>query len=432
MLNTKYLPLIIFIAIFPIYLFLNADNIRSDSYDDYPFGADTPRYTAIFKYDKLNSGKIATRHAVPVYISVVYKKTFPFLEDKIGKDLYMKVPYALFGALTVLVAFYLSKLILETPSHRLAFTLIYGFSGAILYFASVPESYILTTFFASLYIYTFIKYKDNMSWKSISLLILWYVLSVLSEVLTASLLVIPAIYFLKDIFSVSRVEAGLAPAQNNRKSGDRKGTPLHFKKIFTVNKKRISLLIFFSLSVFLAYISLNYIMRMISGDTLISYYISFKEGNKSVQLLEILKESEEVFLNFFSFSIGYPSYAVTHPLSWAPDYIGFFKPTLWEYFKIKTGAIFIIFYSLFFISFIKQIKEKTLLTLSLLGYLLVRAIGILFFNPWEAYLYVAPTVLPLLVILMENFNDYPKKAISYFLYIFLFVLMVNNLLFFLL
>ena len=173
-------------------------------------------------------------------------------------------------------------------------------------------------------------------------------------------------------------------------------------------------------------------MRMISGDTLIAYYISFKEGNESVPLLNILKETGEVTLNFFFFSIGYPSYAVSHPLSWAPEYIGFFKPTIWEYFKIKTATLFIILYSLFFVSFIKQIKVKTLLTLSLLGYLLIRAIGILFFNPWEAYLYVAPTVLPLLVILMENINDYPKKAISYFLYIFLFVLMVNNLFFFLL
>ncbi|MBL6960563.1 MAG: hypothetical protein ISR59_05600 [Anaerolineales bacterium] len=399
MLNKKYFPLLIFIAVFPVYLFLNADNIKSDSYDDYPFGADVPRYTAIFKYDKINSGKIATRHSVPVYINIFYKNLFPSFEDKIGKNLFMKFPYAFFGALTVTVAFYLSKLILETPSHRLAFTLIYAFSGAILYFSSVPESYIITTFFTALYIYTFLKYKDSLSWKSISLLILWYVLSVLSEVLTVSLIIIPAIYFAKDIFKN--------------------------------NKKRLSLLFFFTLSVFLAYILLNYVMRTISGDTLIAYYISFKEGNESIPLLSVFKEIGEVGLNFFFFSIGYPSYAVTHPLSWDPSYIGFFKPTLWEYFKIKTATVFILFYSLFFISFIKQAKRKTLLTLSFMGYILIRLIGILFFNPWESYLYVTPAVLPLLVILMENINDYPKKTAGYFLYLFLLVLMVNNLLFFL-
>jgi len=399
MLNKKYFPLIIFVAIFPVYLFLNADNIHSDSYDDYPFGADVPRYTAIFKYDKLNSGKIATRHSVPVYISIFYKKYFPFLEKNIEKNLYMKVPYAFFGALTVLVAFYISKLITEIPSHRLAFTLIYGFSGAVLYFASVPESYIVTTFFSALYIYTFLKYKDNLSWKSIFLLILWYVLSVLSEVLTASLIIIPAIYFARDII------------RNN--------------------KKRLSLLIFFAMSVFLAYMLLNYVMRIISGDTLIAYYISFKQGNESISLLGIIKEIREVVLNFFFFSVGYPSYSVTHPLAWDPSYIGFFKPTLWEYFKIKTATVFILFYSLFIISFIKQAKRKTLLTLSLFGYILIRFIGILFFNPWESYLYVTPAVLPLLVILMENINDYPKKAMGYFLYLFLLVHMVNNLFFYL-
>ena len=371
--------------------------MRSDSYDDYPFGADVPRYTAIFKYDNFNSGKIATRHPIPVYISVFYKKAFPSLGNIIGKDLYMKAPYAFFGALGVLVGFYLSKQILDDPFHILAFTLIYGFSGSILYFSSVPESYIVTTFFSALYIYTFLKYKNRISWKSILLLTLWYILSVLSDVLTVFLIIIPAVYFTRDFI-------------NNK-------------------KVRFSLLTFLIISTFLAYIFLNITMHAISGDTLISYYIAFK-GNQSISMLDTLKKLGEVALNFFFFSVGYPSYAVTHPLTWEPTYIGFFKPTLWEYFKIKTATGFIILYSILLVLFFKQVKAKNLLTFSLLAYIFLRVIAILFFNPWESYLYVAPTVLPLLVILIGQLKDNPEKPQRYFLYLFLLVLIVNNLLFF--
>lgn len=397
MLDKKHFPVMLFLGFFLLYLYINFHNVRSDSYDAYPFGADVPRYTAIFKYDKINSGKIATRHPVPVYISIFYKRAFPSLENVIGKDLYVKVPYAFFGALGVLVGFYLSKQILEDPFHVLAFTLIYGFSGSILYFSSVPESYIITAFFSALYIYTFLKYKDRISWKSILILTLWYILSVLSEVLTAFLLVIPAVYFARDFINNKRV--------------------------------RLSLLTFLITSIFLAYIFLNITMHAISGDTLFSYYLAFK-GDQSISLLDILNELGEVVLNFFFFSVGYPSYAVTHPLAWEPTYIGFFRPTLWEYFKIKTATGFIILYSILLTLYIKQAKTKNLLTFSLLAYIVLRAIAILFFNPWESYLYVAPTVLPLLVILIGQFKDYSGKMTRYFLCLFLLALIVNNLMFF--
>ncbi len=382
-----------------LYLWLNASSVRSNSYREYTFGADVPRYTAIFKYGKVNSGKIATRHPLPVAISITFKQALAPLERQIGLPLYMKAPYALFGALAVLVAYAACKHVLGDTPLALMGAALFGFSGAVLYFASVPESYIITTFFSSLFILAFLKLTQEVSAKNLILLTLWYLLSVLSEALTAALLVIPLVYFAREFV--------------------------------TDAKTRIPLSVTVLACALLAFGSLSLSMHLVSGDAVIPYYFQFK-GEQSAPAVPSLNALGEVALNFTFFGIGYPGYAVTHALVWEPSYSGFFTPSLLEYFKTKSGGAFFLLYAVLLYLLVRGASKNTRLKAALLAYILLRMVAVLLINPWESYLYLAPLVLPWLVLLLEPLNSYPPKATRAFTFLFLLVLALNNSLFYIL
>ena len=116
-------------------------------------------------------------------------------------------------------------------------------------------------------------------------------------------------------------------------------------------------------------------------------------------------------------------------------YIGFFKPSLLSYLNYFPSLLLLLMYVVLVLSSairtIKFRKEPDLIQFALLIFIIGRIIFISkFLNPGEAFLYSSYLVLPVLFILLVNFQKIFPNYVDRFLTLFLFLLIVTNLRFF--
>lgn len=198
----------LFILFFGVYLTLSLNDISSRSNSDYPFGADVGRYREL-SLQKECGLILSTKHPLPVVIIGSANCLLGPFKSRMDARIAVKVTYALFGALSVLLAYSVAERVRLGSRFLLPFALIYGFSASIMYFSSVPETYMITTFFTSLYLLSFLSFAEEANFRTTFALTSSLILCVLSEIFLISLVMIPLVYFNTALFRDKGLRAGL-------------------------------------------------------------------------------------------------------------------------------------------------------------------------------------------------------------------------------
>ena len=179
----------------------------------------------------------------------------------------------------------------------------------------------ITTFFVNLYLLSFLRFAEEGNFKTTLALTGTLVLCVLSEIFLISLVLIPLVYFNSALF----FEKGLRAKYLTH----------------VLVGSLVSLLI----------------LEYIHDWRLIAHYFDYGTSYAAKQQASI-GNVFGVLLNFSFFNIGFPSSEVTHPLVWKPSYIGFFKPTLREYFGSAFSVAFLVSYASLLLLFLARLDTK--------------------------------------------------------------------------
>ena len=385
--NTKTISIaLLFSFFFVTYFFTGLHNQSSLRLEDYPFGADCPFYFFKGGVDK----QLLLRHVTTVLLS-------SWLNDIINN---IKVFYAATGALGVLISYGIFSKFFNSRLSILC-ACIYGFSLSIWFFSSFPESYIVTTIFINLYIYIFLKIKNEVTFLKLFLLSMVLILAVINDFTSLMILLLPAVYFNKRLIIEKLILQKMI---------------IHFFVVITIS--------FAILNVF------SYKYHNIS----VFKYYSIYSGVLNAKQYTWRDIGEPLF-NSLIFNIAAPETMVSFQTKAFPLYTGFFKPSLLSYLNYFPSLLILLMYVFLVLSSairtIKLRKEPDLIQLALLIFIAGRIIFVSkFLNPGEAFLYSSYLVFPILFILFVNFQQIYPKYIDRFLTLFLFLLILTNLRFF--
>lgn len=386
--NTKTISIaLLFSFFFVTYFFTGLHNLSSHSFEDYLFGADTPN----FFLDHEPGGGLLLRHVTTVLLS-------SWLKDIINN---IKVLYAVTGALGVVISYGIFSQFFNSRLSILC-ACIYGFSLSIWFFSSFPESYIVTTIFINLYIYIFLKIRNEVTYLKLFLLSLVLILAVINDFTSLMILLLPAVYFKKRLFYEKQILQKII---------------IHSFIVITISLVILSIISYkyFNMSPFTYYFSTY-------GRFLNTQYYTWRDI------------SEPLF-NSLIFNIAAPEKVVSFHTKAFPWYLGFFKPSLLSYLNYFPSLLFFLMYVFLVLSsairIIKFRKEPDLFQFALLFYIVFRVIVFsCIINPGEAFLYSSILVLPILFILIVNFQKIFPEYVDHFLTLFLFLLIATNLRFF--
>ena len=385
--NTKTISIaLLFSFFFVTYFFTGLHNQSSLSLEDYPFGADSPFYFFNGGIDK----QLLLRHVTTVLLS-------SWLNDIFNN---IKVFYAVTGALGVVISYGIFSQFFNSRLSILC-SCIYGFSLSIWFFSSFPESYIVTTIFINLYIYIFLKIKNEVTFLKLLLLSLVLILSVINDITSLMILLLPAVYYNKRLFREKQILQKMI---------------IHCFIVITISLAILSV------------ISYKY-----HNMSPFKYYSIYSRIFNAQQYT--WRDITEPLFNSLIFNIAAPEKVVSFHTKAFPLYIGFFKPSLLSYLTYFPSLLLFLMYVFLVLSsairIIKFRKELDFFQIALLIYIASRVIAFSrFINPGEAFLYSSVLVLPILFILFVNFQKIFPKYVDHFLTLFLFLLIATNLRFF--
>ena len=383
--NTKTISIVLLFSFFFVtYFFTGLHSQSSHSFDDYPFGADCPFYLFSFDSDK----GLLMRHVTTVLLTSWLKDIFNNI----------KIFYAVVGALGVVISYGIFSQFFNSRLSILC-ACIYGFSLSIWFFSSFPESYIVTTIFINLYIYIFLKIKNEVTFLNVFLLSLVLILAVINDFTSLMILLLPAVYFNKRLFLEKQILQKMV---------------IHSFIVITISLAILSII--------------SYKYYNVSPFTYYSWIYNYPQKY-------IWRDITEPLFNSLIFNIAAPEKVISFHTQAMPWYKGFFKPSLLSYLTYFPSLLLFLMYVFLVLSsairIIKFRKELDFFQFALLIYITARVIVFSkFINPGEAFLYSSVLVLPILFILFVNFQKIFPKYVDHFLTLFLFLLIATNLRFF--
>jgi len=305
-------------------------------------------------------------------LKTVQMRVYQAVLDVVGitkTPAWAKLPEMLFGLATLIMAMAVFAIANKKLSVRaVIYGTCVGLSLVVWYFASVPESYALTTALYTAYV-------------------LGLVAAVrfgLSVPLIASM---GAVFFVALYNDVSIFFLTLVPAV------------MYGLRLATEKLPRLFVL------VHLAGASVYLVHNIISYDFIRRYLGFFFEY--SPLGAESLADNRAYDLNvggavmhFFFYSLAAPREELTYaPWTAYPGYRGFFDPSPLSYFGSVGPALFLILYLGLF-AFVR-LSMVTRLVLSLASYVALRFALVMAFNPVEAILYASVAILPILFVLFH-------------------------------
>ncbi len=383
---------IVGVFFFVLYFFSLTNEVGSLVLKDYPFGADVPLYIRAILSDHFTG--ITARHPITVGIITGIKLIIKMIPLNINKIAILKLFFAFIGSLNIVIVYKLFSKIGKQRIINILMVMAYGFSFSVWYFASVPESYIVSTLLYSCYLLLFISYKDKLDWQKTGILSALLIVCSLNEIISLFLLVIPLVYY--------------------------------GQKLFLNKDLRNKMLVHILSVTLISFFVINAVIYGLEECSIFEYYIKFSQEYNKIKYS--FYELKEPLLNMFFFNIGIPAKSVFYATKKFPDYIGFFIPSLVEYFKHIFSALFLILW-IGLLGRIKIVRNNSLM-LSLLVLIILKFIFIASFNPGEAILYSSDSNLPLFCVILLSQQSSQKKYFSYYIFVFLLFIVLNNVRFF--
>ncbi|OGQ93669.1 MAG: hypothetical protein A2284_03655 [Deltaproteobacteria bacterium RIFOXYA12_FULL_61_11] len=363
----KLLPgILLFSGFFLLYLHLNQIRVASVSFYDQACGADTPVYVRIVS-GAPDSTWWSSRHPLVQVLLVLYSSWYSQMSALLSPLLAQKLPFALCGAGCVVLVYALGLLLGGGRLTASALALFCGCSGSFLFFATTPESGIVSTFFSTAYLCWVQHHRDRTTWGSIAGAILLYCCAVLSDILCAALVVIP-----------------LAHAMQLRK-----------RSVLVATRHVLAGF----LGLALAYTMLEGLF-LLRGENLWAYYSMFTAKNYYCRLVTD-RPLQCLFLGLLVQPLALPSHTVAfaQPM-YHPPYFGYFEPTITTYGTSLPGTVFlfclIVGWGFLILRLLRSWDWLSGAYCAMLGGRLCVLYGV---APHETFLVSAPLLPPLAVIL---------------------------------
>lgn len=345
----------VFLVLFGLlYLVSSWSLVSSGNFDDYAFGADSPRY--------VNGTGNSAFHPLTAKLLQVYRA----LLDLVSVDAtpaVVKVPFAIAGALNVCVATVGFQTLFDRR-RSLVYGATYGCTLVVWFFASIPESYVVTSLLYSVYLVAFFRgVRHGVTVRVGGVMVVALALAVLNDISALMLPVVPLTYYATRAWTESSL---------------RKMAYAHVG------------------AAVVAVGALALFVDSYGAHTTMVARLSPLASGSDVGLLRSVAQT---LRNYLFFAIGAPTSTVTHAVPVYPGYVGFFEPSVTSYLHHPVSVAFLATYVVL-ISFVR-VTRLTRLVLSLATLLVVRLVAIALFNPGESILYVSPVMLALLVCLFS-------------------------------
>ncbi len=356
---------------FALFLLSNIDTIARTENSDYPFGSDVATY--------LHGQGMWDRHWLTTKFFSGYRKLLGLLGVPF-EGIAAKAPFAAIGAANVAVAIAaFASLRQRFDVRSTIYGSCFGFALSHWYFASVPESYALTTLLYSGYILGLIflarsPVPQTLPSAALAMILL---IALYNDISIVALTIIPLVIYRAVLFS----------------------TPQGRRFVF-LHAAAVSIFLF---------------QNSLSKDLFAHYfniYLAYTPIPNAIATRHMYEfDLTGAIMNFFFYAIGAPQNETTYaPLLAHPQYRGFFDPSPLSYLTSTISTIFLALY-VWLISFIRA-SRMTRLTVGLSTFILLRFLLVLAFNPVEAILYCGVIVLPLLLVLFQSFeaSKFPYKT----------------------
>ncbi len=348
------------IFVFLIYYATNLYSINSKELNDYPFSSDVAMYAF---GDGAPEG-----HRLTTLLLRTYRYLITSLFGLQETAARIKLPFALMGAANFVVAVAaFSHFFGGFRPRTILYGLCYAFSFMVWYFASVPESYALTTLLYSVYIYVFLRFgKERITLRTSITLTIVFLAALYNDLSVLLLLAVPAIYF-----------------------GFRLATEPDIRRCVMLHMAAFAVYLVHNVAVdhffFRYWLSLKINSPIDQGSGLMGYVY-----NHNIS---------ELITAFFLHGVGAPSTDLPHATGRAPFpyYKGFFDPSLYNYFDDPTSLFFFAIF-IWLVTFIR-VSKATRVIVALAGFVAVRMAFVALYNPAEAILYPILSMLALMLIL---------------------------------
>lgn len=402
-LKTKSLFLllvIILISFFFLYLFSLTPNQNIFTSDGRMFYTDN--YESSYMIGNLKGSyqqggwNDTKQHLIfPMIIHPLYKFG-EVITDCISNNNNLKLvfPIAFLGLLNILTAFFIFKSLLKNSISALVFAVAYGLFFGIWFYASFPETYILTITFINLFLLITIRNPDKIHQANclIALAII-NATAVLVSFHLMSLAVIP-------LFC------------------------LFFWERKSFLPKTILYLLITMAIVIISYQIAGTINKEFSFIQIMKYLKDYQStwGSHSFAHFINIEAVLNTVLNFFFYSIG-----IIYVPPWDTSKLSFAG----TYFNTISGTVFIFSYLFFIVVCLRGLRKtgfvKERRFQILLLWICVNILYFIYFNPQEAFLYGAFIHLPWLVILGYGYKQSSFRYKKLVLGLFILALFLNNL-----
>jgi hypothetical protein len=384
---------VLFAIFFPVYLFSGMDKVTSVDFLEYPFGSDPPCYTQ-FLNDPPNPGNyMIFRHPVTAVYCLTYNEIISPFRDHLSIEAIYKIPFALIGALNVLV----SLLVFRRFVKKYAFlcSLAYGFTSVIWFFGVFPESYMWTAFLVSVYILFTLKYKDELNPHRLSVLTVLFMLGIMNDASFLFTLIIPITVYFRDLIAADKSK----------------------RRMFILYTLTACMLLYIMFAAFCYSVFKRSPIKYYRYQYNESHHRNYKKIDGVDSLYEVTKIA---VLNFYFFNFAFPDDHVSHMTPQYGKYVGYFQPSLKKYFdSIFSIAFLAIYFLLLFYGAKGVITGRNKVINALLLYILLRSGFIFLFNPVESLLYSSVIILPVMMLLFHYFvhSAFRFKAVVLFLFV---------------
>ncbi len=353
--------------------------------NDVILGADTN--DTVWSIKKVTIGGDMKKHLVYAVVVGSIHHTIKLMTP-LDDDDAVVVALALLAAINILLANLVFELFVSKGNPSILFTVCYAFLFSNLVFFSIPETYVLSSIAIIVWFYFFTKLDNNVGFRDI----IW-----LAVVIAAAGLCNPP------LLSLSIPTCYLLYEQHKN------------------DLKRFSLLATGILLIPLSLFTFSYTVA--HGRYFYVYFEKYSATWASFSHFLNIQHATKVFLSFFFYSIISPvrrsSFAMFRSSSNIPCFLA--------YFDSITGTLLLFIYcSLLFYSIYYVIKKKNHIIISLWLWISLMLLFYIYFNPQEAMLYSCQIMFPLAVIFTIAFNEMKFKYKRFVFYIFLLLLIINN------
>jgi hypothetical protein len=392
-------PALLALVFLALYFFSSLGRVGPHDFALYPFGADVPYYLEAFDTPGHVKASALLKHVTTVHLIFFWR----WLLHSNGGVTAIKLLFAIIGGANIAAAYGIARRF-AAPARAMTWAACYGVTGAVWYFASVPESYIVTTLLTTLYLFFAMRWTGSRRWPDLLAMTVVLAAGTLNEIIFPLTAVIPAAML-----------AGAAMKNGRVDSHGGKSLALFFAHGLVAGAVCLLTLAPIAAGVAAKHRHAEKMSFGAGVQSLLQFYrddhdlersIYEKSGQQQITLRHLYGS----VLNLTLFPVCFPDRHAQTADPLFPGYRGYFRPGLSAFKKNPAGlAAALILIALAVPSLPKILREHTALAAGLLAWLAARFLLFATYNPVETILYAAPAVLPLLLLATHDGLAGPRR-----------------------